>query len=255
MKKLILFVITIFFFGIISASTCPSGILPCEANLPFGTFKLNSIVNLNIQCQNSSYLNISTIFTNQNTYIYSDISTTKSRSNYNYLFINSSELNTYYVNYHCDLNGIDTPADSYFIVTATGSNLDSAKALTYILIFIISFLIFAGLLIAGIAIPVSNKADELTGYVLAVSNLKYFKLLCLAFAYLTLMFLAYFSWNVSYAYLDMDFMTSIFHFIFIALLSCLLPLFILGVYLTIANAIRDSKISDMLSKGLHVKDM
>ena len=140
-----------------------------------------------------------------------------------------------------------------FQVTPTGNSLDSAKSLAYILIFIISFLIFIGLLIIGIALPVSNKRDEMTGYILAVNNLKYLKMFCLGLAYVTLVFMSYFVYNFSYAYLDMTFMTNIFYFIFIGLAYLTLPLFILSSFFTIANLVRDSKVADLLSRGLRTR--
>jgi len=143
-KKLI-FLITLVLIStistnLISASTCPEGIYPCDDSISFGTFKQGENINLNFQCQNSTYLNISKIYTNQNIYINSETITTKSGDNYNYTFLNSSELNTYYVRYHCDLNGIKTPVSSSFIITTTGK--ESPTGITFIFFYIIIFILF-----------------------------------------------------------------------------------------------------------------
>jgi hypothetical protein len=58
---------------------------------------------------------------------------------------------------------------------------------------------------------------------------------------------------ICYAYLDMDFVTSIFRVLFTAQVVLVLPMFIVGTYFVIANAVRDNKIGDMLSRGLKTR--
>ena len=73
-------------------------------------------------------------------------------------------------------------------------------------------------------------------------------------AYLTATFITYFSWMICYAYLDMEFLTTILRFVFTALAVLILPLFILFTYLTITNAIRDANIVRMLERGFTVRE-
>ena len=138
-------------------------------------------------------------------------------------------------------------------VSLLGKELTTSKAISYFVIFIISILVFMGLLLLGIYLPEGNKKDELTGYILAISNLKYLKYVILGFSYLTLLWLSYFSWMVVYAYLDFNFLSNIFRFMFTFLAVLTFPLFILFCYLTIANLIRDSKVGESLSYGLQIK--
>lgn len=138
-------------------------------------------------------------------------------------------------------------------VTVTGSNLTSAKSTSYTIILIISILIFLGLIWLGAFLPYENKRDEFTGYIIAISNIKYFKLVCLGFSYITLVWISYFSWMIVYAFLDFEFLSKIFQFMFYFLAICTLPLFILFAYLTISNLVRDSQIGDSLMRGLRVR--
>ena len=138
-------------------------------------------------------------------------------------------------------------------VSVIGQTLSGAKSSTYIIIIIISLLIFVGLIILGLALPSKNDSDEMTGYIIAVSNIKYVKMLCLAFAYLVAIFIAYLSWMLSYAYLDMQFLADMFRILFYGELIALLPLFIIFTYILIANKVRDMKIGEMLSRGLKTK--
>jgi hypothetical protein len=151
-------------------------------------------------------------------------------------------------------NGKDTGISLFGIEsTATGSGFSTAKAVIYIVILIVSILIFGGFLVIGFSVPYKNKTDEMTGYVIALSNLKYVKIGAFAFAYLAAMFISYFSWMICFAYLDMEFVSNMFRFMFYGFGAALVPLFILGVYVVIANIVRDSKIADLLSRGIRTK--
>ena len=138
-------------------------------------------------------------------------------------------------------------------MSTTGVQLTSAKATSYVIIFVISFLVFLGFLILGLYLPYKNKSDAMTGYIIAVSNVKYLKVLCLCFAFLASMFISYFSWMVCYSYLDMNFVTNIFKTLFYAHLVLILPLFLIGMWFAIMNWIRDSEVETLLSRGLKVR--
>lgn len=166
---------------------------------------------------------------------------------------NYYQLGTYCHNIICTDGENSTIEEVCREVTTTGKTLTTDKSLIYTLILIFSILIFLGLLWFGFSIPSKNKSDEMTGYILYVSNLKYLKYVLLGFSYITLIWISYFTWMLVYAYLDFEFLSNIFRFMFILLVICSLPLFILYVYINIANLIRDSKINDMLSRGLRTK--
>jgi hypothetical protein len=178
---------------------------------------------------------------------------TKSGTEYTYSFCNTSDLGVYIVNGVGDLDGVNTVWAYDFTISATGKDLTSAKATSYVIIFVISFVVFLGFLLIGIYLPSNNKSDEFTGYILAVNNLKYVKILSFAFSYLVALFISYFAWMVCFAYLDMDFVTNIFKILFYAETVLLLPLFVIGSWIMIANLVRDAQIGDMLSRGLKTR--
>jgi magnesium-transporting ATPase (P-type) len=169
---------------------------------------------------------------------------------YNYSFCNSTQNGQYIVNGIGDVDGIQTAFAYDFIVNPLGKTFTSSQAVMYCLIFVISFVLFLICLIAGIYTPSGNKTDEMTGYVLAVSNLKYIKILMFCFSYLLLVLMTYFGWMVSYGYLDMDFLGNLFNFAFWTLVIMLLPLFIVGSYVLVANLIKDSQVADTLQRGI-----
>jgi hypothetical protein len=218
-----------------------------------GVFKTGECISLKQSCASCTYNDVTRVTMPDSTVAINGILLmTKSGLDYNYTFCNTSQVGNYIVDGHGDLLGTDTVWNYNFQVTATGSDFSTGKSMTYILIFIFSFIIFIALLFFGIAVPHKNKTDEMTGYVIAVSNLKYVKLICLGFAYIFAVFIVYLSWMLSFAYLDLGFLSSILHFIFIAMAWITLPFFILFCYFTIANLIRDSQISEALSRGFQV---
>lgn len=215
-----------------------------------GVFKQNDNIQLLQTCTVCNYVTLDSIKLPNTTIIFVNENMTKSGSTFYYYF-NQTELvgeyiyNTWFGNYTAPVS---------FEVTYTGKTLTSAKSSTNILIFFVSLLIFAGLLILGLAIPGDNKKDEMTGYILYVSNLKYLKHLLLALSYVVLVFLAYFSWMITYAYLDMPFVSDVLRFVFNFLAVATLPLFILYVYLSIANLVRDSKVKEALSYNMKITE-
>lgn len=211
--------------------------------------KVNYDYQIQQVCTDATYINVSV--SNINGLIIVNKAMTANGSGMFLYNFTPDTIGRYDVNYLSD--GCEKSITAYLDVTVTGKELTTSKSITYIIIFIISFIIFLAFLIAGIYLPSNNKKDEFTGYVIAVSNVKYLKIFSFTFSYLTALFISYFSWMVCYAYLDMDFMTKIFQFIFYFLAIATLPLFILLVYLLISNLVRDSKLNEMLSRGLNIK--
>jgi len=168
---------------------------------------------------------------------------------FNFTFCNTSQLGTYYVNGY-DNNSISWKYD--FKVTANGQALETSNSLLYVIVLVISFVFFVIAIWGGLALPYQNKRDQMTGYILAVENLKYLKMFCWAIAYLMVLIMSYFGWIISQMFLYIDFLGNIFKFAFYALAYSTLPLFIIGMYIAIANWIRDSNISDQLSRGLRI---
>lgn len=218
-----------------------------------GTFKQNECINLLQTCADCTYNNITSVTIGQySTKLLGLTSMERSGTIFNYTFCDTLVPGIYTVDGYGNPAGTKTIWNYKFEVTATGQDSTVSKSITYVLLFIFSIIIFGGLVYMGIGIPYSNKTDEMTGYVLAVSNIKYLKLTLLGLSYVVAVFIAYFSWMLSYAYLDMDFLSSILQFLFYGLAVLLVPIFILFVYLIIANLVRDSKIAEALQRGFTV---
>lgn len=243
MKNILVVIILILSFSMISAEI-----------QTLGFFKQDSCVILKQTCSNCTYSNITSINIEGNSKeLLSNAAMTKKGYEYNYTFCNTSELGEYIVNGVSNVDSYETVWAYDFIITPTGKELTSQKTSIYIFIFIFSFVVFLGLLILGFSISGKNERDEMTGYIIAVSNLKYFKLLCLGIAYVFFVFITYFAWMMTYAFLEFNFLSSIMQWVFYVFAVLTLPLFILFTYLTITNLIKDKKIGEALAYGIKIK--
>lgn len=245
MKKLILILMFIYLIGIGSAD--------------IETYKANTQTNLQFTCtlndaipSETATFNITITDREGNKVVDNQLAEAQGSGSFNYtVTFNKTEL--YKVQMFCTDGIYSYSGEGFYNITPLGGELTSAKTTIYIIIFIISLIIFIGLLLIGIYLPIENNRNEMTGYIFAINNLKYLKLVCLGLAYLVALLIAYFSYTLSYSYLDFGFLTSIFRALFYAETIALFPLFILFSYVLIANLIRDSKIKDMLMRGLRIR--
>lgn len=238
MKKQLLLILSLVIFLFLIIIPMASAIYKVDIPLEFtaGCDKINCSLGWNITVLNPN----STILVNNEAMDVGDY-----YANYSFT---PSEEGTYLV-YLTDTEGNESYSTSV-TVNYSGYDLTEGKSILYSLIWIASLLLILGLQAIGIYLPGGNQTDEMTGYILAVSNLKYLKLTCLGLAWVFGVFLSYLTWMLSYAYLNMNFVSTIMQTIFYIMAYLTLPLFIFFVYLTIANLVRDSKIADALLGGL-----
>lgn len=243
-KNLLIVTYLFFLFLFISFSVAQQSFL--------GTFKKDSCIKVIQLCSGCSYVNITSI-TYDGYDLVKNVSMQKNGAEFNYTFCNTSGIGTYTVNGIGDPDGTPSVFAYDFEVTPTGKSFNSSKAISYSLIIIILLIVFFVLMGFGIYLPSGNKRNEMTGYIIAVNNIKYLKYVFIGFAYLTAVVIMFFFYQFAYAYLDFMFMVNIFRFIFLAMVVSILPLFILFSYIIIANLVKDSKIKDALTRGLRIR--
>jgi len=222
----------------------------------FITIKQEQPITIVQQCANSTYSTIDSAFIDGGNAILINSSTSmtlQSTDVYTYVWTNTSTNGNYYFYGYCDQNGVKTNWGLAYSVSATGQLLSSAKSNSYTLIFIIGFLLWLGIFLLALYLPSDNKSDEMTGYIIAVSNLKYLKYFLMELSGVLMTVLAYFSWMYSYAYLDFNFITGLCSAWFYTTMAITIVGFPLVCYFTIANLVKDSQIGDYLLRGLHVK--
>lgn len=224
------------------------------ANIP--PVKQSSCIELIQTCSNCTFVNITGIHypSPNSSIIYFNKAMTKNNNIYNYTFCDTHILGQYIYDTIGNPDAVVTTQSVTFEVTATGQTLDLSKTILYIVIFILALGIFLFSLIGGFMIPSKNNTDEMTGYIIAVSNVKYIKMLAFGIAYIMLMLIFYFMWMISYSFLNMDFITNLSKIAFYTFAWGCVIFFPLLIYFSIANAVRDHKVADMLQRGFRVKD-
>ena len=219
------------------------------------TAKTGSCINLPQSYANSTFQLISHIQNPDKTLvIINDYMSSVSNGFYNYSFCNTSQNGKYIVNGIGDVDGVNQTWQYDFSVNPIGKTLTSSQALLYILVFVVAVIFFLLSVSMGIYLPSYNNSDAMTGYVLAVSNMKYIKMFFICISYLMFMLMCYFGWMISYGYLDMDFLGTLFNFAFYLMVYLLVPFVIVGLYVVIANLVHDAKLSEMLGRGLKVRE-
>lgn len=172
MKKILLtLLIGIFLIGLASASI---------SNI--GTFKQDQCIELIQTCPDCTYNNISRVLYPNSSVALSNVAMTKEDTYYNYTFCNTSIIGTYTVNGFGDLGGTKTSWNYNFEVTETGFILETSESILYIIILIITLILFLGFLFLAIKLPYSNKIND-DGSITRITRAKYLKLLSIWFAY------------------------------------------------------------------------
>lgn len=170
MKKIIILFIGVFLISLISASP--------------GIYKQGQDINLLQTCANCSFINVTSITNPNGTVLISNVVMTKDGSVFNYT-LNSSlttALGTYRVNGIGNPDGVNEIWAYSFDVTPTGTILETSESILYVIILIVTFILFLGFLYPAIKLPYSNKVNP-DGSITRITRLKYLKLLSVWFAY------------------------------------------------------------------------
>lgn len=244
MKKLFLFIFLILFINIASAE---------DQEIP-DAGKTSLCIVLSQSYANSTFQNITSIQKPDETVEYLNVPMTRNGGGYfNYTYCNTTLNGEYVVNGVGDVDGTNQAWNYIFKVNPLGKIFTQQQAILYLLIFTLAFITFVIVTVIAIYTPSENKRDQMTGYIIAVENLKYVKVFMWCLSYLILMLMMYFGWMISYGYLDMDFVGNLFNIVFLSMAYLVLPMFIVGIYVVIANKVRDSKVQDYLSRGIRLR--
>lgn len=241
----LLFIFCLFFIPLTSAEV-----------QTLGTFPTEYPINLIQICQNCTYNNITSVIFPNGSVLLSNVAMTKLGTYYNYTIAQgrASASGRYVVNGFGDLNGQNTVWSYDFFINAVGQELDSSKAILYSVIFVIAIILFFIFIVLGVSLPYKNESDQMTGYIVAVSSIKYVKILAWFFAYLSLLTIIYFGQQISHAYLDLPLLSNSLNVVFYFMVIGIFVGFPLTVYFMIANGIRDSKVIEALERGMRIKE-
>ena len=216
--------------------------------------KLGTCADIVQLCANCTFVNVSVLQQPNKDKIVLNLQLQNLGQGYfNFTFCNNTIKGEVIVNGIGDPDGVNTPWNYNYKVNLLGKTLSNSQAILYFLVFTVSFIFFILLLVTAFSLPSKNIRQEFTGYLLAVENLKYLRMLLFAFSYLFVMLMSYFGWIISLAFLDLDFLGNLFRVVFYILVVLIIPLFIVSFVIIVANIIRDAKLNEHLARGLLTK--
>lgn len=164
-----------------------------------------------------------------------------------YVFCGTSELGVYdYYYFNSDTTNYSWDS---FEITPTGNKLDIPQTIMYLLIFLSMVGCFIFTFYATLKISYENLRNA-EGDVIRINWKKYLKIFCGCVSYVCLVWVVFLSWNLSWAYLQMQGISYFFRYLFYLLVGLAFPLFVLVTVLSVIYFLKDRKLDDYLNKTM-----
>lgn len=242
MKRLLMAFAILLMVGFVSAQ---------QQSLP--PVRQGECINLLQTCPNCTFVNITSVV-NEVTIFNISATMQKTGTFYNYTFCNTTRLDSYLVNWVADNDGERQSGAYDFFVTATGDILSTSTAILYIFIILLSAGIFSFLLFLMIKIPSSperNPEGDITNIKRYNKQLKYFLgVVC----YLLFLWITYVAYNLSIGYFELASIGQFMWFLHRTTFILLYPTLVGYVIISIITFLRDTKLTDMVKRGLNINE-
>lgn len=132
------------------------------------------------------------------------------------------------------------------------SAVSTGQAILYVFILSLAGLLFIGVLYIARKIDGKDKRDE-EDKLVSINDLKYAKSGLYMFSILVLYFMIGIIYDICITYLGLEGLNNIFHWLYIVSTTLLVPLFIAGIWIMIANKIVDNKNQKALARGIEAE--
>lgn len=213
-----------------------------------GVFKEGTCVSLIQTCSNCTYVNVTSVLhPDKKTITVVDSLMTKTGSFYNSTFCNTTQLGEYIVSGIGNPDAIPEVWSYTFIVTVNGKSFDTPQAIAYIFFFLVIGSLFLLTAYGTIMIPGKNQRNP-DGEVISINWMKYPKMFCGVLSYGFLTALTMLSWQLSYAYLNLNVIGNFFRGLFTILVGLALPIFVTMVILFMVSYLSDKKVNKFINK-------
>lgn len=212
--------------------------------------KVMSPTSLTQGCVNSNYSNITFMIAPNGSLALSGqyAMTEKTNDFYNYTYTFTT-LGNHKVMGFCNENGTPTQWTYTVPVTASGQQYTTAQSITYGFIIMLILIGLMGSIYAFFKTPSQNIRNQ-DGRIIQINYKKYFKWFAFVMAYYFLIVLVWFAWNISYAYLYFDALSTFFRYVFIlSIVSGIIVTVVTGL-MAFITYLHDNKFEEMLNRGL-----
>jgi hypothetical protein len=216
------------------------------------TQQLNSCVNIPQTCSNCTYVNITQVtYPNMTTTIIGELMTS-SGYNYNYSFCNTTLLGDYIVTTCGDVDGVLSCVNYDFLVTSTGTILETSQAIIYFVFLICAIGAFIICLYYAVKIRWSHERDE-EGFIVNVNDLRFVKIVMIVFCYLILMFIFGLMTGITSNFIPEIGVSGFFKWGFNILLALMYPLIVSSLVFALMIFLSNKKLQNALEKGIPVE--
>ena len=216
-----------------------------------GTFKLNSTIELYQNCENCTFVNISSVKLPNSTILLFNQNMIKNAQDYTFLFNTTNLLGNYFYNVCGDKDGELECEDIAFFITKTGFEETTSNSILHFILIIFVAFVFGLCLFGAIKLPWQNIREEERG-VVSINRLKYFKIMLYFLSYVLLIWLMNLLFAISNNFNVLSQYNKLFEVLFRILNAMSYPLFVLMLVIFFIVAVRDSKIKKLISEGFNV---
>lgn len=171
---------------------------------------------------------------------------------HNYTLTNTSVIGEYTYDITCTTGSVNKTESFNFYVTPTGSRIDTAESIIYIIF--VGGLIFTFLLLlyGSIKIPYRHSRSD-DGKIIDVNQVRYFKVVCIVFAYLILMAIFGILRQITANYLFLNQAHKTFQWLFWFMLSFTFPTIVVSLVFMLVLFIENKRVQKAIFRGVPVR--
>jgi hypothetical protein len=164
---------------------------------------------------------------------------------------NNTLLGEYCYDITCTDKGLNQTDTFCYTVNTVGKSYSIEESITYLFILLILCGIFGFLVFASIKIPFKNGRN-MYGEIEVINWKKYLKLFSIGMSYLIFVSIIYLMWNLSYGYLQLRAVSTLFHYLYRILIGLILPIMTTIIIISGAIFLTDKKLMRAIERGVPV---
>lgn len=235
--------VVLFSIFLVSSSTITS----------LGVFKSGSCVELKQICSNCTYVNITSVIYPNSTKALGQVQMTKSGTDYNYTFCDTSSVGNYIVSGKGDIDGVPSVWSYDFNISVSGTTPSIVQGILYSIILCFLVITFLICFYFSITIPFKNERS-VEGRIININWKKYLKFFLWFMDYIILVFIVGIIYDISINYFtNIDGIKNVFGIVFEWLLLIIFPLFLFTLAIIVISWIADKKTQKMLIRGVPLR--
>lgn len=238
MKRLfVVFMLSLFLIALVNAD---------ETNL--GSFQKDTCIQLYQNCDNCTYVNMSSIKYPNATLDIINKAMTQNGKDFNYSFCNTTSVGGYFYNVCGDKNGVLKCEVIGFTITPTGTILSTGESIIYLVMLFILVAVLIVLIYGAISMEWSHQRNS-DGIVSSLSNKRIYKIALMTLSYFCLMWIFGILRRTAESFLILSGTEKFFTYLYVIMLSLAMPIMICAIIIGFIVWIQNMKLEKKLARG------